>query len=214
MTNFSQKINDEEKKIKDYIMKAFENPFVNNKMNELKKYDKCTFYHSVNVTVESLRIALNDPEFNADDYNNLTVSALLHDIGKIKIPVELLKQKENFTKKEFSELKKHAEYGAAIIEESKLFDKEVSDAVLMHHENFNNTGYYKISHEKISKYAYIIRIADTFDAMTSNRPYHNARKPDDVINQMMWFSDEFNPYYFDIFVNKIENHKKIYFQAL
>ncbi|NTV89765.1 MAG: diguanylate cyclase [Clostridiales bacterium] len=104
----------------------------------------------------------------------LKTAGMLHDIGKISIEEGLLYKPGKLDDREFNEIKRHSEIGYRIL--SASFDMlDLSDCILAHHERWDGTGYPKgISGEAIPKFARVIALADSYDAMTSDRPYRKA----------------------------------------
>ncbi|MGD9559896.1 MAG: HD-GYP domain-containing protein, partial [Oscillospiraceae bacterium] len=103
---------------------------------------------------------------------NITIAAMLHDVGKIGINDALLLKPEALTAAEYNEIKRHPEIGQKIIK-SVQFPRDVHDAVLYHHLNYDLTGYPVNSKTPAQQpvSAAILAVADTYDAMTSDRPY-------------------------------------------
>ncbi len=113
-----------------------------------------------------------------DELDTLKSGGLLHDIGKIGIPNDILDKATPLTKEETEAVKTHPRLGARILEPVAAF-KGVIDIVLHHHENFDGTGYPEgLAGKRISRNSRILAIADRFEAMTSNRPYRNALSQD------------------------------------
>jgi putative nucleotidyltransferase with HDIG domain len=135
--------------------------------------DQYTAGHSRRVMEYSVGIAkrMNMTENNIE---MLRKSALLHDIGKIGIPDVVLQKKSKLTDEEYAVIKSHPEIGATILKSIKSFTG-IMPSVLHHHERFDGRGYpHGISGERIPLHARVIAVADSFDAMTSNRPYRKA----------------------------------------
>jgi len=135
--------------------------------------DKYTSGHSRRVMEYSTGIAKH-LKLPGEDIARLKISALLHDIGKIGISDVILHKESGISDKEFSVIKKHPEIGMNILKAVGAF-KDLVPVVYHHHERFDGLGYPKgIYGEQIPLYARIISIADSFDAMTSTRPYRKA----------------------------------------
>jgi len=135
--------------------------------------DKYTAGHSRRVMEYAVGIAkhLKLPE---KDIDRLKISALLHDIGKIGVSDAVLHKESRLSDKEFSVIKKHPEIGANILKAVGTF-KDLVPVVYHHHERFDGIGYPQgIYGEQIPLYARIIAITDSFDAMTSTRPYRKS----------------------------------------
>jgi len=149
-------------------------------LSYLKDINDYTYSHSLNVSLLCNMFSkwLNLSE---DETEDLTVAGLLHDIGKLKIDSKILNKKGKLTDEEFEEIKKHPVLGYEIIKDMNISDL-IKDAVLMHHEKINGTGYPSgLKEEQISKYAKIVSICDIYDAMTSDRSYRNRICPFTVI---------------------------------
>lgn len=151
--------------------------------------DSYTHGHTERVTKISLSIAkqlANNGSFELDDkfYENIYISALLHDIGKIGIPETILLKKGPLTKEEFSLIKNHPVKGSEMIRPLDLH-LDCIRGIRHHHERYDGLGYpgvYKGS--KIPLTASIIAVADTFDAMTSDRPYRKGLPRETAINEI------------------------------
>ena len=104
---------------------------------------------------------------------NLLLASILHDIGKINIPEEVLKKPSKLTNEEFELVKKHPGDGAAMIRDTPYAD--IADIVEQHHERVNGRGYpFGLKGDEILVEAKIIGVCDTFDAMTEDRAYRSA----------------------------------------
>ena len=105
-------------------------------------------------------------------------ASILHDVGKSKIPIDILNKKGPLTQEEFEVIKMHPLYGFEIIKDNASINTKVKNAVLMHHEKENGTGYpFGIKSANINLFAKIISIADVFDALTSERVYKKRQTP-------------------------------------
>jgi len=139
-------------------------------MNTLFEKSPREEQHSQRVKDMAIKIAkaLNLNQHEIDDIATL---GLLHDIGKIIIPTEILEKKGPLTDVEFAEIKKHPSIGYRILVSTKEFSS-IADAVLSHHERWDGKGYpNKIKGDSIPLASRIIAIADAYDAMTNSRPY-------------------------------------------
>ncbi|OGC42906.1 hypothetical protein A2Y85_00165 [candidate division WOR-3 bacterium RBG_13_43_14] len=132
--------------------------------------DPYTRGHSARVVDYSLIIG-ESLDLGKDEIKGLEVSAILHDVGKIGIPDYILGKPGKLTLEEFIYMKKHPELGSAIIEPIAEL-KDLIPNILHHHERYDGNGYPRgLKAKKIPHFARIICIADSFDAMTSDRPY-------------------------------------------
>lgn len=171
-----------------------ENTDIMSCIKQVRDADEYTFTHSVNVSLLSMLIGkwLNLSQENVKD---LVYAGMLHDIGKAKIDLAILNKPGKLTDEEFEEIKKHVVYGYKIVENIPDLNKDIKEAVLMHHERENGKGYVlSATKDKINLFAKIVAIADVYDAMTSNRVYRSKRTPFEVLEHIrdMAFS-EFDP---------------------
>lgn len=151
----------------------------------LWSYDNYTYTHSVNVDIYSviLGVALGMPD---DELKKLSQAALLHDIGKTCLPVEILNKPGKLTSEEYEEVQKHCRYGYNLLKNNNDISSVTRNAILSHHENENGTGYPRnLPAEKIHKFAKIIHIADVYDALTTKRVYKDAMNPADALEYLM-----------------------------
>jgi putative nucleotidyltransferase with HDIG domain len=176
-------------------------------IDEIKQNDEQTYSHSINTAFYCMLIA-KWLKFDEKDIKKAVQSGFLHDIGKSKIPVDILNKKEPLTKTEFERIKKHPIYGYYILDENNYLDLDVKRAVLLHHERLNFTGYpFNISSDTIGIYAKIVSIADVYDAMTSNRVYKRSVTPFTAFE--MFLTDGislFDPYLMTEFINHISTY--------
>lgn len=152
-------------------------------LHSLRKNDDLTYVHCVNVSLISTIIArwINLSE---EDTKTLTVAALLHDIGKLLIPEEILLKPGKLTPDEYNIIKKHVNLGFDLLKE-KNAPTEIQEACLLHHEKCDGSGYpFGLTDDKIPFLTKIITIADVYDAMTAARVYRGSMCPFDVIKIM------------------------------
>ena len=121
-------------------------------------------------------------KLGSEELNVLTLSGLLHDIGKIKIPKEILNKPDKLTDEEFNLIRQHPQFGFDILKEQKL-NSHIKKAALMHHERYDGSGYPNhLAKDSIDNYAMIVGIADVYDAMTATRAYRAPLCPFQVIS--------------------------------
>jgi len=143
-------------------------------MTTIKNYDEYTFNHSVNVSIYSLAIGRR-LGFSRRILTELGITALLHDIGKSKIPKEILNKPSHLNEQEWNLMKKHPLMGVEIILNLKQLG-EINPRMVIgifdHHLKNDNSGYPKLFRKKgVSLFGRIIQIADSYDAMTTPRIY-------------------------------------------
>jgi len=135
--------------------------------------DKYTHGHSFRVTLYSLAIA-KQYGLEECELENVEIAGLLHDIGKIAIPENILCKPGKLTNEEFSAIKMHPQLGTKLVENIKQLNS-ISSWIKAHHEKYDGTGYPDgLTGEEIPLNARIIAIADTYDAMTSDRSYRKG----------------------------------------
>ncbi len=151
----------------------------------LDQKDEYTLKHSVSVAVVAVKIGqiLGIPE---GPLRSLGIAALLHDIGKAKLPKDLLNKPGKLGLAESRELQKHPLYGFRITEEMRIFDTGVLTAILQHHERCDGSGYpFQLKGPKLHIFSRIIAVADVFDDLISNRPGHQAMSILDALNEIV-----------------------------
>ncbi|WP_077369490.1 HD-GYP domain-containing protein [Anaerosalibacter sp. Marseille-P3206] len=151
-------------------------------ISRLKDYNEYTYYHSMNVGIYATLLG-KWMGLEKDDLKELTMAGVLHDIGKAKIPNEILDKRGKLTREECAIVKEHPFYGYLMIRDDENIGENVKKTVLMHHEKENGTGYPQgLKGDKINTYAKIVAVADFYDALTSNRPYRNKVSPFEAID--------------------------------
>lgn len=156
------------KKIVDTILNADK---ISLDMIDLKSFDNYTYAHSVNVAVLACTIGfgMNLP---VEEIEDIVLAGLLHDMGKLDIPEEILNKPSRLTPEEFALIKTHPTMSYDIICDRMDISSKVKHAVLSHHENYDGSGYPNgLSRDNILPIARIIHVADAYDALTSRRPY-------------------------------------------
>lgn len=156
----------------------------------LKVSDEYTFKHSVDVATMAMIIGkkygLEDKELR-----ELGIAGLLHDVGKTRIPKEILNKAGRLTEEEFALMKQHTLFGFEILKKRNQFSEAIMRGVLQHHEKINGKGYpLGVSAEKIHCYARIISVADVYDALVTERPYKSAFSKRDAVEMIMAMTGE------------------------
>lgn len=150
-------------------------------LGKVRSVSEYTYSHSLNV---SLLCSLLGSWLNLShiQIEQLSYCGLLHDIGKSKIPPEILNKPDALSTKEFNEIKKHPVTGYKLLEQNDKISKDIALGVLMHHEREDGSGYpFGLVSGQIHFYAKVLAVADIFDAMTSNKVYRKRRPPFDVL---------------------------------
>ncbi|HEX8594402.1 MAG TPA: HD-GYP domain-containing protein [Pseudomonas sp.] len=166
----------------------------------LKTSDEYTYMHSVAVCALMIALArqLNLP---AERVQQAGIAGLMHDIGKVAIPVAILNKPGKLCDAEFATMRTHPEAGAQMLRSSAHFGPEVLDVCLHHHEKFDGSGYpHQLAGLQISLFARMGAICDVYDAVTSDRPYKRAWGPADSIRRMAEWQGHFDYELFQAFV--------------
>ncbi len=175
--------------------------------NAIDARDPYTRGHSERVTEYAVAMA-EEMKLDREEIDRIRYAALLHDIGKINIPDHILNKPGKLTDEEFGLMKKHPVFGAQIMGPVKAFQK-ILPYMFHHHEKFSAKGYpYGIKGEEIPLPARIIAVADSFDAMTSDRPYRKALSLEAAIKELKDNSgSQFDPDVVKAFIKLIEEGK-------
>jgi putative nucleotidyltransferase with HDIG domain len=176
------------------------NSTVKSLVSTIEAKDNYTKDHSLRVSKYSLAIA-RKMGFADRELYDLELAALLHDVGKIAVPEEILQRKEKLTKEDFEFIKTHPVHGSNIIKPISEF-KGISSIVLAHHEHYDGKGYpnglYK---DDIPLGARVMAVADAYDAMTSERPYRTALSHNFTVKEIVKCSGtQFDPAIVDVFL--------------
>jgi diguanylate cyclase (GGDEF)-like protein/putative nucleotidyltransferase with HDIG domain len=146
--------------------------------------DHSTHDHLRRVQTYAIQLG-KDLGLNEDELNALRAASILHDIGKLAVPEQILSKPGRLTPEEFDRMKIHPVVGAQILDRVQ-FPYPVVPIVLSHHEKWNGTGYpYGMRSTSIPIGARILAVVDCFDALTSERPYRRAMSHEDAIQQLM-----------------------------
>ena len=169
----------------------------------LEAKDDYTRGHSERVTVYSLELA-REAGFDNEELRVLELAGILHDIGKIGIPVNILSKPGKLSDEEYEQMKKHPAMGENIIKDIKFLDK-CMPIVRNHHERLDGKGYPDgLTEAAIPSEVRILTIADAFDAMTSDRPYRKALSVSEAVRRLKKDSGtQFDATLVELFVEKV-----------
>ncbi|NOV00231.1 HD-GYP domain-containing protein [Paenibacillus planticolens] len=170
----------------------------------IKAKDEYTHQHNVGVGILSTLIGkwlqMNDQEVAL-----LTLAATLHDIGKVKIPQDILRKPGKLTKEEFDEMKQHTVRGYNLLRETKGLNYKVSLVALQHHERLDGSGYpMGLKDSQIDRFSRIVAVADVFHAMSSKRPHQDMMPFYEVVRQMReGLFGELDPHIVSVFLTNM-----------
>lgn len=151
------------------------------RMGRLGTYN---YTHSINVAILAMYIG-NWMNCSDKTIKHLIQAGLLHDVGKCRVPEEILDKPSELTDKEFNDVKQHPVHGYRILQSISTIHKDVLHGVLTHHEREDGSGYPAgLTSERINLIAKILAVADIFDAMTSDRIYRKSQCSFEVFELM------------------------------
>jgi HD-GYP domain-containing protein (c-di-GMP phosphodiesterase class II) len=155
--------------------------------------DEYTYIHSLAVC--ALLVAFGEHlNFDYKTIRAIGIGGLLHDIGKVRIPLEILNKNGKLTEDEFTIVKEHVKHSSYIVRGHSEIDDISAYVVSQHHERLNGTGYPgNLKGDEISLYGQMSAIADVYDALTSDRCYHDKSLPTEVLRKLFeWSGSYFN----------------------
>ena len=149
-------------------------------LHNMRHFDDSTFAHSLNVSI-ICNIMGKWLQMNEEDIKILTVAGLMHDIGKLMIPNEIITKPGKLTDEEYNTIKQHPKLGYGLLAKQDL-DQRIAQSALCHHEKCDGSGYpLHLVGDKIPPFAKIVCIVDIYEAMTADRVYRKGLCPFEVI---------------------------------
>lgn len=177
-------------------------------LTAIKNFDEYTFAHSVNVCILSVslgsRLGLTKKELS-----ELGFAALFHDVGKVRLPLEILNKPGELNEEEWAEVRKHPVYGVKTLLSKRSIDRFSTRAMVVsfeHHLKLDHSGYPQLDYDKdLNLFSRIVTIADVYDSMTSGRVYaKTASTPDEVLRRMLGKQGtDFDPVLLKVFINML-----------
>ncbi len=154
-------------------------------LTDLRCFDGYTYAHSVNVAVLACIVGFG-LKLNEQALEQLVMAGLLHDLGKLVIPPEILNKPARLTGEEYEIMKTHSTLSYEIIRERWDISAQVKAAVLYHHENVDGSGYPSgIEGDGMTLFTRILHVVDVYDALVSKRPYKNPYSPYEACEYLM-----------------------------
>lgn len=170
----------------------------------LRNVDKKTYAHGLRVAVYLLALGRH-LGFPRNELRTLGMIGMLIDVGKVRVPRELLEKRGKLTQVEFEEIKRHVDYGLELLQGTRGVSREVLDGIAQHHERMKGQGYpHGLRDHQISVYGRMAGLADCFAALVSPRPYAEAMAPSDSMLRLFeWSGEYFQPALVERFVQAI-----------
>lgn len=154
-------------------------------LTQLKNKDEYTSQHSLNVCLMSIMLGRH-LNYSLDDLNKLGVCGLMHDMGKMKVPLDILNKEGKLSPEELEVMRSHTTHGRNILMSARGIYPGAVDAAYAHHERLDGQGYPRgVTEAVLSPFVRIVAIVDTYDAITSDRVYSKGRLHLEAINILM-----------------------------
>ena len=169
--------------------------------NQLKKKDEYTALHSLRVCVLALAFGRH-LGFSEEALNIIGIGGLLHDMGKMRVPNDILNKPGKLTDKEYEIMKSHVPLGVEILEKTSGIPPTALEIVRSHHERYNGSGYIMgLKGDQIGQFGMIAAIVDCYDAITSDRVYHSGISAHNALKKMYeWRQRDFHPKLIEQFI--------------
>lgn len=185
----------QDEKITRTVTKIIEELFKNDEviinLVDIRSIEDYTFAHSVNtcvlasLTAAKLKCTLGQME-------KIATGCLLHDLGNVAIPGNILKKRSRLTREEYEVIKNHPTYGYEMFKRSSLFSSAAGAVIYEHHELQNGQGYPRgLKGNQIDLLAQVTTVADVYDALTSDRPYRKAFQPHQAVEMLSALSEDY-----------------------
>ena len=174
-------------------------------LKKLKDFSPSTYEHSLSVAHISASFG-EKIGLSLEDIEKLKIASLLHDIGKLSIPIEILNKPSKLTNDEYEIMKKHTLYAVDLLVDAGFKDKEILDLVLYHHERPDGLGYPKgLNKEFIPYLVSILSICDCYDAMKAKRSYKESKDLEYIKGEFIKKSGtQFDPDYTSLFLSYLD----------
>ena len=161
--------------VSDMTDSVLRNPDALTSLSRLKQFDEYTFFHSVNTSILAMSLGRH-LEFDRNALHQIGVGTLLHDIGKTKVPPEILNKPGRFEPHEMEIMKQHVLRGVEFLSTTTGLGDSYLRPALEHHERVDGTGYpHRRMRSDLSQFGLMAAVVDIYDAITSDRCYHKGR---------------------------------------
>ena len=158
-------------------------------MSRIRHKDSYLLEHSVNVAI-LMGVLARHLGYEGELLQQLVTGALLHDIGKIRVPDNILHKTERLEVAEWEEMKRHVDYGHAVLVETPGISPASLAICAEHHERLDGSGYPAgLSAEEISRFGRMAAVVDVYDAITADRVYHRGMTPTEALKKLLEWSD-------------------------
>ncbi len=173
-------------------------------LTDIRTHDDYTFGHSINTCILSAMIGVK-MKLREAELKELALGVILHDIGKMLIPAEVLNKKEPLSPEERRLIEEHPGSGFDILRRHESIPLTSAHVAFQHHENVDGTGYPRgLAAEEIHRYARIAAVADLYDAITSDRPYRPAMLPHEAYEVVVGLrGSKIDPAITDVFLENV-----------
>ena len=170
-------------------------------LSKIMEKDYYTYTHSINVGLYCMSFALKIG-MPADEVHELGLGGMLHDVGKSKLPQDIINKKGALTEEEFQVIKNHTESGMEVVRGLGCYGDNVIQMVDQHHEKYDGEGYHQgLAGEDIALFARICKLTDVYDALTTRRIYKKALKTIEALTIMKTkMGHEFDPKLLNAFI--------------
>ncbi|NLB77789.1 MAG: HD-GYP domain-containing protein [Clostridiaceae bacterium] len=203
---YDEKVDIEELKetVDDMVQHILNDDMVFMTLTGIRDIDNYTFLHSVDVCIYSV-ITAKALNINNNDIYELALAAILHDVGKCKIPLSILNKPGKLTTEEFEVMKHHSIKGFEIVGQMPGISERIARVICQHHEKWDGSGYpLGLKNYDIELWARIISISDVYDALTANRVYRKRFMPHEAAEYLMANNEsQFDPRILQSFINNI-----------
>ena len=153
-------------------------------LTTVKKRDEYTYLHSINVGALLIAFA-RFLELPDDQVRQIGIGGIMHDIGKMRVPLHILNKPARLTEPEYQDIKRHVEHGGKLLHELEGLSELTMQVAMQHHERHDGSGYpLGLSGDQISLGGQLASIIDVYDAITSERVYHQGMSPVQAVQKL------------------------------